>query len=285
MMRKISAVVITMAVFCSCVLATSAQASERLSVQPGGVILKGARSYGGAVMSAYQRAYAMNFEIWKPGDLPAGWYATFDGFPVAQIAENRWVYGQMNTSGVIQPTNVLVGSVVPSSVPGLARIAAVWSFGRDLNSPAFTRIRRMNVNRMGWLNTEYLNTLIAWHTHKPGVYIWLGSKWKRFEPNVGEYTYQMIKRLSPWIATELDRNHSWRYGGEPLEAADLARQWGMIWGGRVVLESLRTSQKNGSEESRKTASGTTTSLNSGSGTNTESTPREPSRNEGQWDVD
>ncbi|MBQ2616688.1 MAG: hypothetical protein IJG51_04575 [Synergistaceae bacterium] len=258
---------------------------ERLSVRPGGVVLEGARSYRGAVMSAYQKAYAMNFEIWKPMDLPAGWYATFDGFPVAQIAENRWVYGQIGLEGVIMPTNILVGSVVPSRVPGLARIAAAWSWGRDLNSPEFLRIRDCRVNRMGWLNTEYVNTIIAWNTHKPGVYIWLGNRWARFEPRSGEYTWQMIKRLSPYIAMELQKNHAWTTGGEPLEIADLARQWGLIWGGRVILESLRTYGHDGGNDGQTS---TTTSLSDNSGGSTESTPsgpQEPSRNEGQWDVD
>ena len=251
------------------ILMSSASYSvERLQVRPGGVILEGARSYRGAVMSAYQKAYAMNFEIWKPMNLPAGWYATFDGFPVAQIAENRWVYGQIGLEGVIMPTNILVGSVVPSRVPGLARTAAVWSWGRDLNSPEFLRIRDCRVNRMGWLNTEYVNTIIAWNTHKPGVYIWLGDRWRRFEPRSGEYTWQMIKRLSPYIAMELQKNHASTSGGEPLEVADLARQWGLIWGGRVILESLKTYGQDGGRDSQTS---TTTSLGDNSGTSTEST--------------
>ena len=46
------------------------------------------------VMAAYQRPYALNFEVWRPQGMPAGWYATFDGFAVAQVAPNRWVYGR-----------------------------------------------------------------------------------------------------------------------------------------------------------------------------------------------
>ena len=255
---------------------------ERLSVAPGGVMLEGARSYRGAVMSAYQKAYAMNFEIWKPVDLPAGWYATFDGFPVAQIAENRWVYGQMNTAGTIQPTNILVGSVIPSRVPGLARIAALWGWGRNLDSPEFLSIKDKRINRMGWLDTEYFNTIIAWNTHKPGVYIWLGDKWRHFEPNSGEYTWQMIKRLSPYIADQLRKNNAYLYGGEPLGVADLARQWGYIWGGRVILESLRTYGHDGGRDSQST-----TSLKDSTSTSEPSSPapQEPSSQEGQWDVD
>ena len=277
-----SAMMIAAFVFCvSCPLF----GAERLSVSPGGVMLEGARSYRGAVMSAYQRAYAMNFEIWKPQDLPAGWYATFDGFPVAQIAENRWVYGQMNTAGTIQPTNILVGSVVPSRVPGLARIAAVWSWGRNLDSPEFLRVRDLMVNRMGWLNTEYVNTIIAWNTHRPGVYVWLGNRWKKLEPHAGEYTWQMLKRLSPWIAMELQKNHAYTSGGEPLEVADLARQWGYIWGGKVILESLRTYGHDGGNDASSSVTSMRDSTSSSTSEPSTPSPQEPSRNQGQWDVD
>lgn len=267
-----------------CVVISPLCAVERLSVQPGGVVLQGARSYGGAVMSAYQRAYAMNFEIWRPMDLPAGWYATFDGFPVAQVAENRWVYGIINTAGTIQPTDILVGSVIPSSVPGLARIAALWSWGKDIRSPEFLSIREKRINRMGWLVTEYVNTIIAWHNHKPGVYIWLGNRWRMFEPRPGEYTWQMIKRLTPYISDELRKNGAYFYGGEPLEVADLARQWGFIWGGRVILGSL----SNYAHDGAGSETSTTTSFSSNSSSNSDNTPSEPqeqSRSEGQWDVD
>lgn len=265
-------------------IANPLYSAERLQYQPGGVVLYGARSYSGAVISAYQKTYAMNFEIWKPTDLPAGWYATFDGFPVAQIAENRWVYGQLGTDGAIMPTNILVGSVIPERVPGITRIAAVWSWGRSLDSPEFLRIRRAKINRMGWLKTDYVSTLIAWNTHSPGVYIWLGHKWRKFTPHAGEYTWQMIKRISPWIAAQLQKHNAHIYGGEPVEIADLARQWGLIWGGRVIIESLKTYGNDGGGGE----STTTTSFggNSGSTGGNESAPKEESNNNGgQWDVD
>ncbi len=259
-------------------------AVERLSVTPGGVILNGSRTYSGVVIGAYQKPYAMNFEIWKPSDLPAGWYATFDGFPVAQIAENRWVYGQMGIDGAIMPTNVLVGSVVPDRVPGLARIASVWSWGKHFNSPEFLKIRDYMCNRMGWFHDFYINTIIAWNTNRPGLWIWLGNRWKRLTPRSGEYTWQMMQRLAPWIAEQLRKNNVWYTGGEPLEAADLARQWGLIWGGRVIASSLKTyGHDGGGGDSTQT-----TSMRDSSGsTQSETTPQEPTNNnnQGQWDVD
>ena len=261
----------------------NSQAAERLAVVPGGVELYDARTYSGVVMAAYQKAYAMNFEIWKPRDLPAGWYATFDGFPVAQIAENRWVYGQLGTDGTIRPTNILVGSVVPSNVPGLARIAAVWTWGKYLDSPEFLKIREYRCNRMGWLNDSYINTIIAWNTSKPHVWIWLGDRWKKLTPNPGEYTWQMLKRLSPWIAGELRRHNAWYMGGEPVEVADLSRQWGMIWGGRVVIGSLRAYSETGSGGGNETATTSMRDTSGNSGGNT--TPQNNNNTGGQWDVD
>ena len=258
-----------------------AEALEHINLTPGsGASLQGTRTYSGVVMAAYQKVYAMNFEIWKPSDLPAGWYATFDGFPVAQIAENRWVYGQLDIDGTIRPTNVLVGSVVPSNVPGLARVAAVWSYGRSVNSPEFQKIRKMRCNRMGWLNDGYVNTIIAWNTRKPDVYIWLGDRWKKLTPRTGEYTWQMLKRLSPWIADELRKNHAWYQGGEPMEIADLARQWGYIWGGRVILESLKAYRDSNGSGGHVTSFRGTSSGSSGS-----SAPAQHESPGAQWDVD
>ncbi|MBQ6776579.1 MAG: hypothetical protein IJP53_08985 [Synergistaceae bacterium] len=263
----------------------SAHAAERLMAGPNGYTLYNAQRYSGVVMSAYQKAYAMNFEIWKPRDLPAGWYATFDGFPVAQIAEDRWVYGQLAVDGTIRPTNVLIGSVVPSNVPGLVRIASVWSYGRYLDSKEFLVIKDYRCNRMGWLDLDkyHASTLIAWNTRKVGVWLWLGNRWRRFTPNPGEYTWQMLKRLTPYIADELRKANAWYQGGEPFEVADLARQWGLIWSGKVILDSLNSYYNDGGSD------GNVTSMrDSPSGGGGDSTPQEPEQETNsytQWDVD
>lgn len=258
-------------------------ASAQVYVQPGATMLNSPQTYSGAVIAAYQQAYAMRFEVWKPYDLPAGWYATFDGFPVAQVAENRWVYGQFAPEGIIRPTNILVGSVVPSNVPGLVRIASAWSSGRYIHDSEFLVIRDYMVNRMGWLNDGRLNTIIAWRSGRAEIYIWLGNRWKRLTPNPGEYTWQMLKRLTPWITDELRKANALYMGGEPLEVADLARQWGMIWGGRVVIESMNSMGYDGGSNS---SSGTTSLRDTSTSTGNESTPApQQNDNNGQWDVD
>ncbi|MBR6901903.1 MAG: hypothetical protein IKN30_07585 [Synergistaceae bacterium] len=263
----------------------SSQAVERLSMSPNGAVLYGTRTYSGVVMAAYQKAYAMNFEIWKPRDLPSGWYATFDGFPVAQIAENRWVYGQLGIDGAIRPTNVLVGSVVPSNVPGLVRIASIWSYGRYLDSKEFLVIKDYRCNRMGWLDLDkyHASTLIAWNTQRVGVWLWLGNRWRRFTPNSGEYTWQMLRRLTPYITEELRKANAWYQGGEPFEVADLARQWGLIWSGKVVLTSLNAYYDSGGGGENVTSMKDSASGSGGSST----TPQENTNTntETQWDVE
>ncbi len=240
------------------------------------------------VMAAYQKSYAMNFEIWKPSDLPAGWYATFDGYPVAQIDENKWVYGRTDSAGKIYPTDILVGSVIPSDVPALARMSSFYGYGVNFNSKQFLKVRSYMCNRIGWFYDGGINTIIAWNIYKPGVYLWMGKRWRLITPNSGEYTWQTLKRLRPQLAKELYKNDVWFYGGEPLELADLARQWGMLWAGRVVLErhlgTFNSGNDGGTElsSSSSESSSSTTSLsdssrNGGGSSNNNTGPH--------WDVD
>ena len=230
-------------------------------------------------LAAYQKAYAMNFEIWKPVGLPAGWYATFDGFPVAQVAENRWVYGQMGLDGALAPTDVLVGSVVPSDVPGLARVAQAWGVVRYADDPEFQKILKYRCDRMAYLNDPVVRTAIAWNSQSPVLWIWLGKRWTRLTPRSGEYTWQMLKRLRPWLAEQLRENNVW-FLGEGEELANLARQWGMLWGGSLSVQ--RVSGYNSGNGGGDGGSGDTGSVqdsapdSGGSGGND---------NSGNWDVE
>ncbi len=236
-------------------------------------------SRGMAVMSAYQKPYAMNFEIWKPMGLPSGWYATFDGFPVAQISENRWVYGQLEYNGAIRPTDILVGSVIPSEVPGLLRVAFVWGNERFFNDSEFLKIREYMCNRMGWLNDGTISTVIAWNIYKPHVWIWLGNRWRRFTPNSGEYAWEMLKRLSPMLNEELRKSGMFYLPGEPYEIADLARQWGFIWLGKVTFSELRNYKDSGGSEHSYSMREHSTSTSS----NNDNPKQE--NNGSQWDID
>ena len=68
-----------------------------------------------------------------------------------------------------------------------------------------------------------------------------------------------------------------------MEVADLARQWGYIWSGKVILESLRNYKDSDG------GGGSVTSMrdsSSSGGGNSSPTPPEPQENTTpQWDVD
>ena len=57
------------------------------------------------VIAAYQEVYKMNFEVCHIEGLPPGWHATFDGYPVAQVTPNHWVYGVLRQGSVILETS------------------------------------------------------------------------------------------------------------------------------------------------------------------------------------
>ena len=247
----------------------------------GAPAVVGVQAFGGVAMAAYQQPYAMNFEIWQPEGLPAGWYATFDGFPVAQVAPNRWVYGQPGGDGALVPTNILVGSIVPSEVPGLVRVGGTWLYHRYINDPAFHKIMDHYCDHMGFMNDPLVRTAIAWRSGTPGVWVWLGDRWKKILPRSGEYTWQALRRYREWIAEELRRNRIWWFGSELWDLADLARQWGLLWSGGMRLDGLNA-YRGDSDNDR-----------SGGSVERVSTPDTPSMPEapaeepggGQWDVD
>lgn len=234
-----------------------------------------------SVMAAYQKPYAMNFEIWQPAGLPSGWYATFDGFPVAQISENRWVYGKLGLDGAIIPTDILVGSVIPTNVPGLVRVAAVGNYGMYISSEEFRKILNYGCNRMAFLNDPYMRTVIAWSDQRPGVYLWLGDRWKRFSPNSGEYTWQVLKRNRVWINEELRKNNVWWPVGDHFETADMARQCGILWLGEFVLENLNYINRNSGGDAERARS-----LSRSDNTNTETPDNNQNNNDsrGNWDA-
>ena len=77
----------------------------------------------GAPILITQPAYSgMQFYAYRPHNIPSGWYATYDGYPVFKGADGVWMYGSNSGRGIV-PTSYVVGSVVPSVV-GLVPWAA-----------------------------------------------------------------------------------------------------------------------------------------------------------------
>ena len=190
------------------------------------------------VMAAYQKPYALNFEVWRPNGLPAGWYATFDGFPVAQVAPNRWVYGRKGLDGCLVPTDVLVGSVVPMRVPHLARVTAPWVCNDFIRSAAFHKILEYKCDSMAILEDPFANTVLAWHSGRPGVWVWLADAWRKIAPSGGQYTWEALRNRRPWIIEQLREKEFFWTCGDVCDLANLARSWGLIWRGAVPMNVL-----------------------------------------------
>ena len=206
----------------------------------GGAFVMPMRSVlANTVMAAYQKPYALNFEVWRPQGMPAGWYATFDGYPVAQVAPNRWVYGRTGMDGCLVPTDVLVGSVVPMRVPHLARVTAPWICNDFIRSAAFRKILDWGCDNMGIFSDPLTSTVLAWRSGRPGVWVWLADQWKKISPSGGQYTWEAIQRRRLWIVERLREMDFFWSCADVCDLANLARSWGMIWHGAVPLRSVK----------------------------------------------
>jgi hypothetical protein len=180
----------------------------------------------------------MNFEVYWMEGLPSGWYATFDGYPVAQVSPNRWVYGRVKRRGSIVPTEVLVGAVVPMDVPELARVAASsWRSGAQ-ETRAFRSIAFSGLDNMGVLDDPLAYTPVAWKAGAAGLRIWLGSRWYSIEPASGQSTLQALMAKHPYIVRTLRSKNAFWTRSDTQDLADLAREWGYIWRGSIPFASL-----------------------------------------------
>lgn len=228
------------------------------------------------VIAAYQKVYGMNFEVWLPQGFPSGWYATFDGYPVAQVASNHWVYGRLER-GILVPTNIAVGSVVPMDLPYLARAAVSLERSGVIQTPPFQSIAMSGLDNMGVLDDPLAPVPVAWKTGSSELVVWLGDRWFRIVTSSGQRTFQALEMKHPFIVRRLqERNVVWtRTDTEAL--ADIAREWGFVWHGKVPFVSFTVSVP---------ADGSTKQLALGdfSGTSSQPGGGSSSGGGGNWDV-
>lgn len=82
----------------------------------------------------------MNFYVYKPANLPSGFYTTFDGYIVYRGAHGVWYYASAEKSGIAK-TDYVVGSVIPDVVrlkPYNAKISSVAPiYGQDTTAPVY----------------------------------------------------------------------------------------------------------------------------------------------------
>ncbi|MDR1730862.1 MAG: hypothetical protein LBR61_02080 [Synergistaceae bacterium] len=229
------------------------------------------------VIAAYQKLYDMNFQVWQPEGLPMGWYVTFDGYPVAQVARNHWVYGRPGPGGSIVPLDVAVGSVVPMDVPELARaVVSGWRRG-VLDTPEFRAVTRLGFDNIGVLGDPLAFVPVAWKTGDAELLIWLGDHWYSLVPAGGQSTYDALKNRHSFIvktlAEKAEKNIVWTRS-DTEDLADLSREWGYVWRGIIPFASLTAMGQGGGESSTTTAGAFAGIGGSGGGTGSG----------GQWDV-
>jgi len=193
----------------------------------------------GTTIAAYQEIYNMNFEVADQAGVPAGWFVTFDGYPVAQVRPNHWVYGRTVNPGVLIPTEVAVGSVVPMDVPQLARVALPLLHSGAYDTEQFRSITLSRFDSMGVLDDPFAYTPIAWKKGEAGLRIWLGDNWYTIVPSAGKSAYQALMDKRPFIVTTLSKKSVVWTMSDTQELADLAREWGYLWHGHVPFASLR----------------------------------------------
>ena len=200
------------------------------------------------IIAAYQEIYRMNFEAIHQDGIPAGWYATFDGYLVAQVRPNHWVYGRADHQSVLVPTEVAVGAAVPMNVPYLARVALPsWRSGA-YDTERFRVITRSLDDNMGVLDDPLAYTPVAWKSGEPRLLVWLGNKWYKVIPKVGQSVSQTLMERHPYIVRTLRKKDAAWSMSDTQELADLAREWGFLWHGHVPFVSFAPLRNNNGSE-------------------------------------
>lgn len=216
-----------------------------------------------------QPSYAgMTFYVYRPYNMPADWYVTFDGYPVKKNPDGVWVYGTSNGPN-LTPTNYIVGSVVPSmagitpwvqpsqiselrkaphrevtavrqSAPPASKLAAgqthsTWIPDWTYNS-RFMAVGnwKQSVDRMGVLHNPAVP--VAWKgTHPTVIYVWTGRSWYQVTPREYQAPLSALKGELYSIVRMVKHNEFEWYEEDMPVLAQQATAWGYYWMGEVVL--------------------------------------------------
>ena len=215
-----------------------------------------------------QPSYAgMVFYVYRPYNMPAGWYVTFDGYPVRKNDDGVWVYGTSN-GPVLTPTNYIVGSVVPSmagitpwvqpaqnselrkvpnletmavrqSAPPASRLAAGQTHSTYI--PDWTYNARFmaignwkgSVDRVGILHNPAVP--VAWKGNSPRViYVWTGKSWYQLTSRPSDNPMSALKREMYNLTRMVKRNQFLWYDEDVPVLAQQSTAWGYYWMGEVV---------------------------------------------------
>ena len=119
-----------------------------------------------------QPAYSgMQFYVYRPYNIPGGWYATYDGYPVFRNADGIWVYGSCVGANIV-PTAYVVGSVVPS-VAGLFfvlyPIALQLFRENDISANLVLNDADHALNDAGYGYARFADDIVVCHHHVAGI--------------------------------------------------------------------------------------------------------------------
>ena len=209
-----------------------------------------------------QPAYSgMQFYVYRPYNIPGGWYATYDGYPVFRNADGIWVYGSCVGANIV-PTAYVVGSVVPSVVglvpwgaapacapavapvvvPAVAPVAPVAVVAapvyvpRWVQNPNFVAVGGWgrSVDRIGVLGKPAVP--VAWKGSRPNViYAWTGRNWYQISLRDSQHPVDALRGRLYELACMSNRNNLVWTDQDMNVLAQHAAVWGYRWMGQIVL--------------------------------------------------
>lgn len=209
-----------------------------------------------------QPAYSgMSFYVYRPYNMPAGWFVTYDGYPVTRGTGGNWVYGVRGGAGVYNTSGYVVGSVVPMSVPQLAIVGqpqvavsqpmamqpqmmmpnqilapSVPHWLANSNFTVVSKWGRM-VDRMAVLHRPRLP--LAWKGDHPKViYGWTGKSWYQMRCTKNQSPAETLK-MHVYELTRManENNCNWNDSDTAILGSQ-APVWGYLWMGRVAPINL-----------------------------------------------
>ena len=184
-------------------------------------------------IKAYQERYNMQFFVWRPLGLQSKWYATYDGYPVAQIAEDQWVYGVIGNAGQLTESLIAVGSVNPNTVHVLTPLPPFLKenllFENSKADYSLKDIFKTKCDNFGIIYTNASLTPIAWKSDTSKIYMWGGKKWVPIFQRRSEILLDTIRRDSYVVADMLRKNKIMWTQIDSYEFANYVRSAGYNW--------------------------------------------------------
>ena len=212
----------------------------------------------------------MTFFVYKPYNMPEGWYITLDGYPVHKNSDGMWVYGTSEGPNLV-PTNYVVGSIVPSmagitkwisdaQVSELRKIPnaevlevrnkrftrSQMAQGKKYSTyipawtynPAFMAVGNWkgSVDRMAVISE--LGVPAAWSGKSPRViYVWTGSLW--YQVDTGNFRLPKKAVAGNFVKLRRlirDSGFKW-YAQDTPVLAQQSRTWGYYWLGEMSIKN------------------------------------------------